>query len=264
MRAMPTIRGAIAAAMVAFVSLATVTPAQALIVAGRWDPLYGLPFVGSNPDPLVTSDDMWWSGAGQFFFGNDCALPAAGSGEVLVSGCTMRLQNSFIDLSVGQANADTPFETLNFGGSVTIFEAKFVNGQLVGVISDFFDPWVQGTSDTFNVNQYEFTYALSYAGALLYHATLADFVEKHDHGHVDADHFWNGVGNGHLTLACSGVAQVDGIQCGFSDTYASVSFDEIPGINPNAIIPEPQTYALMLLGLGAIGFSARRRQRNAR
>ena len=45
---------------------------------------------------------------------------------------------------------------------------------------------------------------------------------------------------------------VDGASCGMSDTAATGVF---------APIPEPETYALMLAGLGAIAFAARRRRR---
>jgi hypothetical protein len=255
MIALPKIRVAIAAAMGALVSLAAVTPAQAIIVGPRWDPLYGLPFVGA--DTNSTADDMWWSGRGEVFINDSCVLPGLGSGEQIVTGCGMRVQNSFIDLTVGQGGSLV--ETLDFSAAtVQVFAAKFFDGQLVGIISDFFDPWVRGTASTFSVGDYDFTYAFSYAGALLYHASQVDFVEKHDHGHEDSDHFWNGVGNGHLTLACSSVpVQEDGLSCGFSDTYATVEFDRI---SPPAGIPEPQTYALMLLGLGAIGMTTRRRK----
>lgn len=52
--------------------------------------------------------------------------------------------------------------------------------------------------------------------------------------------------------ACATFA-VDGARCGFSANVATGVF---------APVPEPETYSLMLAGLGALGFVARRRRRD--
>jgi hypothetical protein len=48
---------------------------------------------------------------------------------------------------------------------------------------------------------------------------------------------------------------------GFNDSANHDDWDDfVVGLNPTAPIPEPQTYALLLAGLGVVGFVARRRQ----
>ena len=48
---------------------------------------------------------------------------------------------------------------------------------------------------------------------------------------------------------------------GYNDSALHDDWDDfVVGLNPTAPIPEPQTYALLLAGLGVVGFVARRRQ----
>ncbi len=47
---------------------------------------------------------------------------------------------------------------------------------------------------------------------------------------------------------------------GYNDAYAHNDWDDfVIGINPMAPVPEPSSYALLLAGLGVVGFAARRR-----
>jgi hypothetical protein len=48
---------------------------------------------------------------------------------------------------------------------------------------------------------------------------------------------------------------------GYNDSALHDDWDDfVVGLNPTAPIPEPQTYALLLAGLGVVGFVARRRR----
>lgn len=245
----------------AAVAVATLTlvgwsgSAQAATVVGRWDPLYGAPFSG-------TIDNMWWSGEGQFYFDDGCV--PTGPGTVLVTTQTcgagnMYVQNASINLSLIQGG--TPFASLTFVSTAEIFVARFVDGQLDVVLTDYFMPWAEPTltnppNNPFGVTGYTFNLAFSFDGALLYHASKGG-IPKHDHGHDDSEEFWNGNGYGHLATPCSPIAGGNGdtLACGYSDSRALVEFD------PIAAVPEPQTYALMLAALAALGLTANRRRR---
>jgi hypothetical protein len=69
---------------------------------------------------------------------------------------------------------------------------------------------------------------------------------------------FGGLGKGHYTLAVSGIVDSDwGLwkyDVGYGGAIATVS-----AVSP---VPEPETYALMLLGLAAIGAFTRRRQQS--
>jgi PEP-CTERM motif len=254
-----------AATTVALLTLvACAGSAQALQVVGRWDPRYGAPFDGESNDPNV---GMYWAGNATFDFSVGCGLVQGITTTVTASAtCTMEVRDTSLFFADGLANATAKnyFATLSFGsGTAGIYEATFVDGKLIGLKSDFFDPWVRTEATQYKVNDFDFTLAFFYDGEgrngpLLYHASQKEFVGKHVHGHSDPEQFWKGNGYGHLTAACPNTdINTDGFYCGYSDNYATLDVDPIAGLE----IPEPQTTALLLLGLGAIGLSTRRRRR---
>jgi hypothetical protein len=76
----------------------------------------------------------------------------------------------------------------------------------------------------------------------------------------------NGVGmSGHSSFAVLGrnvttSAGTFAYIVGYNDSYRHDDWDDfVIGINPMAPVPEPSSYALLLAGLGVVGFSARRR-----
>ena len=226
-------------------------PTHAITVGATWDPRYGSPFVGTGSAP-----DMWWSGQGEIFIPNTCVVPT-GTAVVTSTSCAgMLVQNAFIYLRAGESAS--PFATLDFSANtVQINAASFIGGQLVGVDSNYFESWQSTDATQYNVDDYRFTFGFTYDGALLFHADT-DAVGRHaTAGHSDAERFWNGVGKGHLTDSCldpNNIA-VSTTACGFSQEVATVEFAV-------TVVPEPQTYALMLAGLAVVGFVARRRRQS--
>lgn len=225
-------------------------PAHAITVGATWDPRYGSPFTAGVGG---TTNDMWWSGQGEVFIPDTCV--PTGTAEVTCAG--MEVRNAFIYLRDGQT-APSPFATLNFSANnVQINKASFVGGQLVGVDSNYFEPWQSTTATQYNVDDYQFTFGFAYGGALLFHADKDGF-DSHDHtGHDDDERFWKGVGKGHLLEFCPDAEDINKstTACGFSQEFATVEFAVIA-------VPEPQTYALMLAGLAVVGFVARRRRQD--
>jgi len=77
------------AAAAAAALLCAVAPAQAAFYSGEWDPLYGLPFVGSGP----VGYNLGWRGEVQVFVPDACANASGVRNYGLTSSCT---QNSYI------------------------------------------------------------------------------------------------------------------------------------------------------------------------
>jgi len=77
----------------------------------------------------------------------------------------------------------------------------------------------------------------------------------------------NGFGDWSLgTISLAGLASTDGILFHAVWNNASdggESFFLVPGGGPPTSVPEPETYAMLLAGLGLMGFVARRRRRTA-
>lgn len=249
-----TVQKSIAALSVVSAAIFAVSPAQAIVVSGSWDPKYGVPFEGG--DPNSTGDDMWWSGVAQYNIPTECL---AFSAVVTCSG--MFVISAEVELRQGEGG--TLLGTLLFGGlsggSAAITSLSFDSfGNVEWVESNYFEPLASVTSLTSNLyglSGYSFSLGFDQNGAMLFHTENTAILDRHgDHGDQEGV-FWNGVGKGHLGELCGPLtAPGDGIKCGFSDSYGVVTFSQI-----NAI-PEPGTYALMLAGLGAVGFMARRRR----
>ncbi len=249
-----TVQKSIAALVVVSAAIFAMSPAHAIVVSGSWDPKYGVPFEGG--DPLSTDDDMWWSGTARYSIPDSCLTTSA---VVTCSG--MFVTSAEVELRQGAGG--TLLGTLLFGGlsggSAAITSLRFDSfGNVVWVESNYFEPLASVTSLTSNLyglSGYSFSLGFDASGAMLFHTENTAFLDRHgDHGDQSGV-FWNGVGKGHIGELCSPTtAPGDGIRCGFSDSSGVVTFSPI-----NAI-PEPGTYALMLAGLGAVGFMARRRR----
>lgn len=245
------------AAVLGAVGLAAMAPAHALTVGARWDPRYGAPFLG--PDPDSVNDDMWWSGSASMFIPTECIVGSVAGQTLTCDG--MLLKDAKNELRTGEFGDS--FETLDFGarGTVKINSVTFdAFGQVKSIDTNYFEPLIKGTKTDFSVNLYEFSFGISNAGALLFHLD-PNGIFKHDHtGHDDADRFWNGVGKGHLAELCPSPGKIKNstTSCGFSENLGIMKFDQIVY---NAV-PEPGTSALLLAASGAAALAMRRRRRD--
>jgi hypothetical protein len=245
------------AAALALAASMAASPAHAISGSMSWDPRYGSPFLGS--DNSSTADDMFWSGNATYFIPDACAAQLVAGATVTCAG--MEVQAIQVKLSAGDlGGGGTLVDTLDFSFQALSITTLKLNGSgnVAWILTGLFDEFVDGNSTAFALNTFGFTISFDSNGATLYHAST-EAVEKHKNGHEDADHFWKGVGKGHFSEACGSTPDdvdfsFNTSLCGFSSEVATVTFA------PIASIPEPQTYALMLVGLAAMGFVTRRRR----
>jgi PEP-CTERM motif len=221
--------GAVAAAAL----FGAVSPAQAVVYVGNWDPAFG----GIFPN-------LGWRGTATFSLPSACdgltgtfLNSAAGCGGGAIS---------ILSGSVEFYNVSTPsvtLQTLNFTSpgavtSVTLATPPTISvvpgsTQLIGVKSSF-STGVLGTiveSQT-ATNSYKFYLGFDGTTTSLGY-TLANFGGFDCGPPPDSDE-----------------------SCGYSSVAPAVKFTRV-----TAAIPEPETYALMLAGLLAVGFAARQKQR---
>jgi len=181
-----------------------------------------------DPDYGTIFPNMGWQATAVFDVPDACLAMGSGNNIPISGNCaSFSVLSAEVDL-YNVASPSTILQSFDLDTNVIVNGINIAGSQLTGIDTGFFDFFVP-TLSIAGSGDYSFS-------LILYGGNKAQLIY--------ADPAATSPGCAFLP--------VNGTSCGISDTAATGVF---------APIPEPETYALMLAGLGAIAFAARRRRR---
>ncbi len=218
----PIIKSSFCAAVAVAAALLVAAPAQATVYRGSYDPSYGAPF-----------PDLGWKATATFEVPTTCLSQPDGNYAVAGNCAAFTLLSAEVDFynSTIDSNPQTSpvLESFMLNTSVFVNGVTIAGGKLAGVDTGFF------------------SYFVPVGGSLLIAGNGADSFSLILFGSSAQLVYANPVTTSPI---CASIP-IPHTSCGFSA--------EAP-VGVFAPIPEPETYALMLAGLGALGFVVRRRR----
>lgn len=260
----------LAPATALLVCLAGAGTAQAINVVGRWDPQFGAPFLA--PDGV-----LGWEGTAQWVLPDACLPQAVSlSGTFVANGseCSnggMFLQSAtvnFYDFGADPTGDASFLTSLSFGpNSANVAGMTLSGSSVLGVhtgLSSTLTPSGPGSSFD-GINGYSFALQFTGGTVQLYFATngqpFAAFSSSSSYGEDECEDDEENEKKTTKKKYCPPpppkpcvIGDVTAPNCGVNDPRfpANVRF---------STVPEPQTYMLLLAGMGALGFIARRRRK---
>lgn len=183
-------------------------------------------------DPAYGSifPSLGWEASAVFDVPDGCLALGNGNNIPISGSCAgFSILSAGVDL-YNVASPGTILQSFDLNTNAIVNGISIAGGQLTGIDTGFFDFFVP-TLAIAGSGDYSFS-------LILYGGNLAQLIYA----------------NPTATSPGCAFLPVNGASCGISATPAT-------GVFALAPIPEPETYVLMLAGLGAIAFAARRRRR---
>lgn len=218
----PIMKSGFCAAVAVAAALLAAAPAQATVYRGHYDPSYGAPF-----------PDLGWKATATFDVPNTCLSQPDGPYAISGNCAAFTVLSAEVDFynSTIDPNPQTSpvLESFMLNTSVFVNGVTIAGGKLAGVDTGFFNYFVPvgGSLSIAGNGAYSFSLILFDDSAQLVYAKPVS-----------------------TSPICASI-HIKHTKCGFSA--------EAP-VGVFAPVPEPETFALMLAGLGALGFVARRRR----
>jgi hypothetical protein len=210
-------------------SVLSVALLGAAATLGATGPAHAAVYSG-NWDPAYGSifPNLGWQASALFEVPDACLAIGTGNNIPIAGSCAgFDVLSAKVDL-YNVASPGTILQSFNLDPDVIVNGINLTGGKLTGIDTGFFDFFVPGLSIA-GSGDYSFS-------LILFGGNKAQLI------YADPP----------TTSPACAQFPVEGASCGVSANAATGVF---------APVPEPETYALMLAGLGALGFVARRRRR---